>query len=96
VSDTDQDTGARGVPQMMPSNDAERASVYTMAELAADTYAVVDRIRLDGPALITRHGRFVALISPVEDAGALHRALGRFDPALRLPDAEPSTGEVKR
>ncbi|GAA3947480.1 type II toxin-antitoxin system Phd/YefM family antitoxin [Actinoplanes auranticolor] len=42
--------------------------VYTMRELNQQTAEVLRQINQDGrPAAITRHGRFVALITPLAD-----------------------------
>ncbi len=62
------ESGAHGLPQMMPANPAEIWShVYTLAELAEDTEGILAKIAAHGPSLLTRHGRFVAMIVPMDE-----------------------------
>jgi antitoxin (DNA-binding transcriptional repressor) of toxin-antitoxin stability system len=44
----------------------DRPDVYTMRTLNQRTASVIDHVIKNGPALITRLGRFVAVITPVE------------------------------
>ncbi len=78
-----------------PSGPADR--VYTLTELEADTYAVIERIRRDGPALVTRNGRFVALITPVTDAEIMSKVLsqGLLFEELRRRAAEAEAAEAE-
>ena len=44
----------------------DQAKVYTMRQLNQQAAAVLDEINRSGqPAVITRHGRFVAMITPL-------------------------------
>lgn len=44
------------------------SNIYTMRELNQNTARVMEQINASGePAAITRHGRFVALITPLAD-----------------------------
>lgn len=43
----------------------DKPDVYTMRQLNQQTAFVIGEIEKNGPALITRHGRFVAAISPL-------------------------------
>jgi antitoxin (DNA-binding transcriptional repressor) of toxin-antitoxin stability system len=48
---------------------AGTSRTYTMRELSQATARVIDEINHSGqPALVTKHGRFVALITPLEHA----------------------------
>ncbi|KNX36982.1 type II toxin-antitoxin system Phd/YefM family antitoxin [Luteipulveratus halotolerans] len=48
---------------------SETTQIYTMRELSMDTPRVMREINERGrPAVITRRGRFVALITPLADA----------------------------
>jgi prevent-host-death family protein len=45
------------------------AKIYTMRELNQRTAQVVEEVNQSGvPAIVTKHGRFVALIMPLQDA----------------------------
>ncbi len=51
----------------MPAQEAQPVLV-TMLELHEDTEALISRMQKDGnPMLVTQHGAFVALISPLSD-----------------------------
>jgi antitoxin (DNA-binding transcriptional repressor) of toxin-antitoxin stability system len=60
---------ARGIGQREPGAsdqvNNDKPEVYTMRQLGQQTAYVIDQIEKNGPALITRHGRFVAMISPL-------------------------------
>jgi antitoxin (DNA-binding transcriptional repressor) of toxin-antitoxin stability system len=43
----------------------DKPGVYTMRQLNQQTALVIDQIEKNGPALITRLGRFVAMITPL-------------------------------
>src|SRR5262249_24765010 len=45
----------------------DRPDVYTMRALNQRTAFVIDHVVKNGPALITRLGRFVAVITPLKD-----------------------------
>ena len=58
--------------------------VYTMRELNQNTAQVMDEINRSGqPAAITKHGRFVALITPLADAEIETVVLSRPGPLAR-------------
>jgi antitoxin (DNA-binding transcriptional repressor) of toxin-antitoxin stability system len=44
----------------------DRPDVYTMRTLNQRTASVIDHVMTNGPALLTRLGRFVAVIRPLE------------------------------
>lgn len=44
---------------------SDKPEVYTMRQLNQQTALVMDQVEKNGPALITRLGRFVAVISPL-------------------------------
>lgn len=53
---------------LMTSTSVElgEAKIYTMRELNQNTAQVIDEINASGrPAAVTKHGRFVALITPL-------------------------------
>ena len=62
------------------------ARIVTVRELTRATAEVLRSVNESGePAVVTRHGRFVAVISPLEGARLEVYAMGRL--AERLPDA---------
>lgn len=62
------------MPQL--DNQADGSHIYTMRELNHETPRVIREINENGrPAVITRRGRFVALISPLADRGVESAAL---------------------
>ena len=52
---------------MMPQAAAngDKPGVYTVRQLNQQTAYVMDQVEKSGPALITRLGRFVAMITPL-------------------------------
>jgi antitoxin (DNA-binding transcriptional repressor) of toxin-antitoxin stability system len=44
----------------------DKPGLYTTRQLNQQTAYVMDQIEKNGPALITRHGRFVAMITPLK------------------------------
>ena len=49
--------------------DLSAAKIYTMRELNQNTAQVIDEINRSGqPAAVTKHGRFIALITPLVNA----------------------------
>lgn len=53
--------------------------IYTMRELNHDTAGVMKRINESGrPAIITRHGRFVAMVTPLLGKNVEGAALSAF------------------
>jgi antitoxin (DNA-binding transcriptional repressor) of toxin-antitoxin stability system len=83
------------------------AKIYTMRELNQNTAQVIDEINRNGrPAAVTRHGRFVALITPLLNAkieslvlnrGILAAELGKeeADPGLVTYSADEATQRVR-
>jgi hypothetical protein len=50
-----------------PENSANSPpAIYTLGQLNQRTAQVIGQIEENGPALITRHGHFVAMISPIK------------------------------
>jgi len=77
--------------------DLAAARIVTVRELTRDTAAVLREINENNePAIITRHGRFVALLTPLEGAKLEVRALQELSSELPdvtridLDDDEPS------
>lgn len=59
--------------------DDDRTLIYTMRELNQHTAQIMSEINKTGkPAFITRHGRFVAIISPVPPGGIESRILSEM------------------
>jgi len=64
--------------------DIDQVHLYTMRELNQNTARTIQEINESGkPAVITRHGRFVAVIYPLAHTAVESRAL-----ALALEDIE--------
>jgi elongation factor Tu len=60
------------------SSGVDQVHVYTMRELNQDTAGTIQRINESGrPAVITRHGRFVAVIYPLANTPVEARAIAR-------------------
>ncbi len=54
----------------------EAARIYTMSQLNQRTAQVLDEVNASGrPAVVTKHGRFVALLPPLAAAGVEAAAL---------------------
>jgi antitoxin (DNA-binding transcriptional repressor) of toxin-antitoxin stability system len=64
----------------------DKPDVYTMRQLGQQTAYVMTQIGNDGPALITRHGHFVAMITPLRGdvesrvLTEMAREIGKRDP----------------
>jgi prevent-host-death family protein len=59
--------------------DGDDALVYTMRDLNQHTASVMREIEKTGkPAFITKHGRFVAIISPLESGQVESRVLAEM------------------
>ena len=56
---------------------AEEARIYTMRDLNQRTAEVMKDVEEHGPAFITRHGRFIAVITPLE-GGVERRVLAEM------------------
>jgi antitoxin (DNA-binding transcriptional repressor) of toxin-antitoxin stability system len=68
------------------------AKIYTMRELNQNTARVIDEINCSGqPAAVTKHGRFVALITPLlgTQIESLVLSPGRFATELQQRAADP-------
>ncbi len=64
-----------------PTSDAEddEALVYTMRDLNQQTARIMGEVEKTGkPAFITRHGRFVAIITPVAPGQVESRVLAEM------------------
>ena len=61
---------AREIGKLGPSSSSQlnqyKPDLYTMRQVGQQTSYVMDQIEKNGPALITRHGRFVAMITPLK------------------------------
>lgn len=86
--------------ELMPDSvpDPPIARTFTLAELDADTYGAMATIRRTGPAAITRNGRLVAVIVPVDDHKLIHAVLSDGPLAeeihRRVAEAEADEGRV--
>jgi antitoxin (DNA-binding transcriptional repressor) of toxin-antitoxin stability system len=49
-----------------PQLSDDKPDVYTMRQLGQQTAHVMNQIEKNGPALITKHGHFVAMITPLK------------------------------
>ena len=60
---------AREIGKQEPGSSSQvnddKPDVYTVRQLGQQTAFVMDQIEKNGPALITRHGHFVAMITPL-------------------------------
>jgi antitoxin (DNA-binding transcriptional repressor) of toxin-antitoxin stability system len=68
---------------------ADKPDVYTMRQLNQRTALVIDQVTKKGPALITRLGRFVALITPLEP-NLESRVLSQLAREIGQPETETS------
>lgn len=69
--------------------DGEEALVYTMRELNQQTARIMSEIERTGkPAFITRHGRFVATIVPLEPGQVESRVLAEMAREIGKRDQE--------
>ena len=74
---------------------ADDAQVYTLHDLTERTAEVIEEIREAGkPAFITAHGRFIAVITPLEPGQVEQQALAAIARAL-APTQTTETGETK-
>jgi antitoxin (DNA-binding transcriptional repressor) of toxin-antitoxin stability system len=64
LSEMAREIGQQGPGASSQVND-DKPEVYTVRQLGQQTAFVIDQIEKNGPALITRHGHFVATISPL-------------------------------
>ncbi|WP_236244208.1 type II toxin-antitoxin system Phd/YefM family antitoxin [Streptomyces sp. CC210A] len=63
------------------------ARIVTMRELSANAAAVVRDINKDGrPALVTKHGRFVAVLTPIAGVRVEAIAIEKMMDSLPQPD----------
>jgi antitoxin (DNA-binding transcriptional repressor) of toxin-antitoxin stability system len=85
---------------MNPDLGVEHSHMYTMRELNQHTADVIKDINESGePAFITRHGRFVALITPLANVPVESALLSAvLDQISRTPqpDAAVTAGELAR
>lgn len=67
--------------------DLGSARIITVRELARDTATVLREVNETGePAIVTRHGRLVAMLAPLTNAQLELRALESISSALPDPD----------
>lgn len=60
------------------SSDVDQVHLFTMRELNQDTARTIEEINRTGkPGVITRHGRFVAVIYPLANKPVESRAIAR-------------------
>ena len=64
LSEMAQEIGKRE-PGASSQVNGDKPDVYTMRQLGQQTAFVMEQIEKNGPALITRHGHFVAMITPL-------------------------------
>lgn len=57
---------AKPAPGASSEVNEDKPDVYTVRQLGQQTAFVIDQIAKNGPALITRRGHFVAMISPLK------------------------------
>jgi prevent-host-death family protein len=86
------------VTVVTPSGEAvEAPRVYTMTELNQQTARVLEEVNQSGwPAVITRHGRFVAMLTPLAAGQAESVALSRgpFADELRRRQAAAASSAL--
>lgn len=72
-------TGRAHVSVVTPSGECvEAPRIYTMTELNQQTARVLEEVNESGrPAVITRHGRFVAMLTPLSAGQVEAAALSR-------------------
>ena len=68
--------------------------IYTMTELNQQTARVLEEVNASGaPAVITRHGRFVAMLSPLAPGQVESTALSRGPLADEIRRRQAAEGE---
>lgn len=73
-----------------------QAKIYTMRELNQNTAQVIDEVNRSGqPAAVTKHGRFIALITPLAGAQIESMVLshGRLADELHRRATDPDQGQ---
>lgn len=72
----------------------EAPRIYTMTELNQQTARVLEEVNASGtPAVITRHGRFVAMLSPLAAGQVESAALSRGPLADEIRRRQVAEGE---
>jgi prevent-host-death family protein len=82
----------------------DRPDVYTMRTLNQRTASVIDHVIKNGPVLITRLGRFVAVITPLDPAletrvlSELAREIGKPGPGAssQVNDPKPEVYTIRQ
>ncbi|MGH3817194.1 MAG: hypothetical protein ACRDRE_05415 [Pseudonocardiaceae bacterium] len=80
------------MPTTSLSVELSEAKIYTMRELNQNTAQVIEEINCSGkPAAVTKHGRFVALITPLlgTQIESLVLSHGRLADELQRRAADP-------
>ncbi|MFI5687643.1 hypothetical protein [Streptomyces sp. NPDC051636] len=77
----------------MPTLGVANARIVTMRELANSASRIMRELNdQNQPAIVTKHGRFVALIQPLE--GAQVEAISLRKLALQLPDSDQAQDDA--
>ena len=90
LSEMAREIGRRG-PGASSQVNHEKPEVYTVRQLGQQTAFVIEQIEKNGPALITRNGHFVAMISPLRGdvesrvLSEMAREIGRQGPGALSP-----------
>ena len=72
----------------MPRVDGDDPLVYTVHDLNQRTASIISEIEMAGkPAFITRHGRFVAMITPLAPGQVESRVLAEMAREIGEPRA---------
>jgi antitoxin (DNA-binding transcriptional repressor) of toxin-antitoxin stability system len=82
----------------------DKPGVYTMRQLNQQTAFVMDQIEKNGPSLITRLGRFVAMITPLRGdvesrvLSEMAREIGKREPGAssQVSDDQPEVYTVRQ
>ena len=82
----------------------DKPDVYTMRQLNQRTAFVIDQVIKNGPALITRLGRFAAVITPIEQnlesrvLSQLAREIGQSAPetSSHVSDRKPEVYTIRQ
>jgi antitoxin (DNA-binding transcriptional repressor) of toxin-antitoxin stability system len=83
---------------------SDKPDVYTTRQLNQRTALVIDHVLKDGPALITRLGRFVAMLTPLEPdlesrvLSEMAREIGQARPGTssQVSDRKPEVYTIRQ
>lgn len=85
LSEVAQQIGKEG-PEASSQVDAQEPEVYSIRQLGQQTAFIIEQVGKNGPALITRNGHFVVMISPLRGdvesrvLSEMAREFGRQEP----------------